>query len=440
MIIVVAIFLVGLLIYKELNKDTVIIEPFQVPLDLEKQNITGQAIVNKLIDQIEDIKSHADTAYKNFNVTPLFYDTQLEIVIPGSGISLKSLLQNVKNFLGRKQTRITGEVVLNKKLYLTIRVQGEPSKTFSGELDDLDNILSDAAKYVLKFTQPYILAFYLYYNYGNNKEEALEMIRYSLTHSPKDDDPMAYTLWGYITWEDGDFDESIKYYKKAIELDPKYIDAYNGWAYSLFDEGKYEEAEEIFKKAYKLDPNYAYTSHYWGMNMEAQGKIDSAVMMYEKAIELDPSYDDVHTSYGNTLYKQNKYDEAIDHFDKAIELNPVSATAYSGLANVYYKQNKYPEALDMFKKSIELNPKYSEAYTGAGEILSMEKKFKEANEMYRKAIELEPSKIEIYNKLASNLEEQKKYSEVIDLYNRAKAINPSDSVLINQKLDSIITK
>lgn len=437
MIIVVAIFLVGLLIYKELNKDTVIIEPFQVPLDLEKQNITGQAIVNKLIDQIEDIKSHADTSYKNFNVTPLFYDTQLEIVIPGSGISLKSLLLNVKNFLGRKQTRITGEVVLNKKLFLTIRVQGEPSKTFSGEIDDLDNILGEAAKYVLKFTQPYILAFYLYYNYGNNKEEALEMIRYSLTHAPKDDDPMAYTLWGYITWEEGNFDESIKYYKKAIELDPKYIDAYNGWAYSLYDEGKYEEAEEIYKKAYKLDPKYAYTSHYWGMNMEAQGKIDSAVMMYEKAIELDPSYDEVQTSYGEILTQQKKYDDATVHFDKAIELNPNSSVAFAGLANVFYKQNKYSEALDMFNKSIELNPKYTEAYTGAGEILSEEKKFKEANEMYRKAIELKPSETELYMKLASNLVEQKKYPEAIDIYNRVKVINPSDSVLINQKIDSL---
>ena len=52
------IFVIGFLIYKELNKDTVMIEPFQVPLDLEKQNITGQALVNKLLDQIEIIKEN----------------------------------------------------------------------------------------------------------------------------------------------------------------------------------------------------------------------------------------------------------------------------------------------------------------------------------------------------------------------------------------------
>ncbi|MCY7363398.1 MAG: hypothetical protein LH629_15225, partial [Ignavibacteria bacterium] len=109
-------------------KDTVIIEPFQVPLDLEKQNITGQALVNKLMDQIEIIKEKTDTSYKNLDFKPVFFDSQLEIVIPGSGISLKSLLLNFKNFLGKKQTRISGEVVLlNGKIFLTIRVMGEPS-------------------------------------------------------------------------------------------------------------------------------------------------------------------------------------------------------------------------------------------------------------------------------------------------------------------------
>ncbi|MBK8552465.1 MAG: tetratricopeptide repeat protein, partial [Ignavibacteria bacterium] len=250
-----------------------------------KMNITGQAIANKLIDQIENYKSHADTSYKNFDITPVFYDSQLELVIPGSGISMKSLLHNLKIFLGRKQTRISGEVVLNKKLYLTIRVQGEPSKTFSGELDDLDNILSEAAKYILKYTQPYLLAYYLYYNYDKNstdKEEALDMIRYSLTHLPKEDDPMAYTLDGYIKWEEGKFDESIRLYKKAIELDPKYVDAYNGLAYSLYDENRYNEAAEIYKKALSLNPSYTYTNHYIGLNLAAQNKNDSAEWFYKK--------------------------------------------------------------------------------------------------------------------------------------------------------------
>lgn len=440
LMLVATIFILGLLIFKELSKDTVVIDPFQVPTDLEKMNITGQALANKLIDQIENIKSNADTSYKKFDVTPVYYDSQLEIVIPGSGISLKSLLNNIKIFLGRKQKRISGEVVLNKKLFLTIRVQGEPSKTFSGELDGLDSIMKEAAQYVLKYTQPYLLAYYLYYNYdeySKNKEQALEMIKYSLSHLPKEDDPMAYTLDGYIKWEEKKFDESIKSYKKALELEPKYVDAYNGWAYSLYEEKKYDEAADIYKKALRLDQDYPYTYHYIGLNLYAQGKSDSAEEYYKKTIQLDPNYDEVYVDYGKLLLKNKKLTEAGDMFEKAIDLDQNSFDAYSGLGEIYFEQKRFDEAISMFNKSIDLRPDFAESYFGAGNVFSEQNKFSEANEMYKKAIKLDSTNSEAYNKLGLNLEEEKKYAEAVEVYKRAKENIPSGSEYFNIKIEEL---
>ena len=437
-IIVLVIFAVGLMMYKELNKETVIIDPFQVPMDLEKMNITGQAVVNKLLDEIEDIKAHADTAYKQLDFKPVFYDTQLEIVIPGSGVSLKSLLQNVKSFLGKKQTHISGEIVLNKKLYLTIRVQGEPSKTFSGELEDLDNLLAQAAQYVLKYTQPYILAYYLYYNYyGRDKNEALDMIQYTLTHDPKDDDAMAYTLNGYIKWDEGKFDESIKFYKKAIELNPKYVDAYDGWGYSLYDQKKYDEADAIYRKAVSIDPMKNYTYHYWGLNLEAQNKIDSSIEMYKKAIQLDPNYFDVYPDYGNILLKQKKYMEAQEMYNKAIELNPKSALAYTGLGNVFYEQKKYDEAMEMFNKAISADIGYVDAFIGAGNIFKYKNNPEASNLMYKKAIFHDSLGTAAYNKLGLNLEEQKKYESAIEVYQKAVKKGTPDSTYFLMRIEEL---
>jgi len=435
---VLVIFVIGLLIYKELNKETVIIEPFQVPLELERQNITGQAIVNKLIDQIETIKENADTNYQGLDFKPILFDSQLEIVIPGSGISLKSLLMNVKNFLGKKQTRITGEVVLNnKKLNLTIRVFGEPSKSFSGELDDLDNILKDASRYVLKYTQPYVLAYDLYYNYQDNKDEALEMIQYTLTHDPKDDDPMAYTLDGYIKWDEKKFDESIKLYKKAIEINPKYIDAYNGWGYSLYDQKKYNEAAEIYRKSFSIDPKNKYTFHYMGLNLEAQGKIDSAVEMYKKTVQTDPSYPDVYPDYGRILLKQNKIEEAEQMFSKQTELVPKSSSAFTELADFYYGQKNYDKAIELYNKALELNPNYTDAVIGAANVLSDQSRFDDANLMYRKAIQLDSTRTELYSKLGLILEDQKKYDNAIEIYKKAVKAKTPDSAYFNLKIEDL---
>ena len=65
---------------------------------------------------------------------------------------------------------------------------------------------------------------------------------------------------GSIAHENEQYDEAIKYYKKAIELNPNYMEAYLvlGTAYY---EGKkdYDEAIKCFNKAVELDPNLAET-------------------------------------------------------------------------------------------------------------------------------------------------------------------------------------
>lgn len=436
------IFVIGLLIYKELNKETVIIEPFQVPTDLEKQNITGQAIVNKLLDQIEIINANADTAYKKLDVKPVLFDSQLEIVIPGSGISLKSLLQNVKNFLGKKQTRISGEVVLNNQiLYLTIRVFGEPSKTFSGSLNELDGILKEASQYILKYTQPYLLAYYLYYNYDvKNKEAAMDMIKYTLTHEPRDDDAMAYNLDGFIKYEEGDFVEAAKLFKKALDIDPKNVDALNNFAYILYDNKNYDSAISLYNKSIDINPNYFYTYHYMGLALAGQKKFDKAFAMYDKSIKLNPQYTEVYDDYGNALAELRKYNEAADKFEKAIELDPDNSANYRLAGNIFLKQKKYDEAINMFEKSIKIDSGFYEAYIDFGNVLLEQNKYSEASDKFRKAIKLKPENNESYKKLALSLEYQEKFDEAISIYKKLNLISPSDSVFISEKITELKNK
>lgn len=466
------IFVIGFLIYKELNKDTVMIEPFQVPLDLEKQNITGQALVNKLLDQIEVIKEKADTSYKNLDFKPVFFDSQLEIVIPGSGISLKSLLQNVKNFIGKKQTRISGEILLNSgKLFLTVRVLGEPSRTFSGDLSELDKLMEDAAHYILIYTNPYLLAYYLYYNYSNNRNEALEMIHYTLSHEPRDDDAMAYTLDGCIKFDEKKYEESISLYKRAIEADPEYIDAYNGWAYSLYVMKKYREADSIYKVAININPQNPNSYYYRAILMESLGKNDTADENYKKAITLNPDNTELMTDYGKFLMKMKKFDESGKVLDKVIETDPKYYEAYFQKGNLFLTMEKYDDALIMFNKSVELKPDQSESYLAAGKIysgqsrpdyaylmfrnavkndsssaeallalgkfLSVQKKFQEAAVLLERSLKIDSSGNDVFISLGNILEEQKRKFEALELYRKAARQSGTDSAYFRNKISEI---
>ncbi len=426
LIIVTVIFVILLLVYKELNKDTAVIEPFQVPLDLEKQNITGQAVVSKLLDQIEIIKEKADTSYKNLDFKPVFSDSQLEIVIPGSGISLKSLLQNVKNFLGKKQTRISGEILLNSgKLFLTVRVLGEPAKTFSGELSELDKLLEEAAHYILIYTNPYLLAYYLYYNYSDNRNEALEMIQYTLSHEPADDDVMAYTLDGCIKSDEKKYEESILLYKKAIETDPGYIDAYNGWAYSLFKMKKYSEADSVYSLAIKINPKNPNSYYYRAILLDNAGKNDASEENFKIAVNLNPDNAELLTDYGKFLMKINKTEESMSLFEKVIERYPKFSEAYFLKGNLLFTQKKYDEALKLYRKAVELKQDYTDAYLAAGKIYAEQSKTEEADTMYRNAVKYDSSSSVALLELGKFLANRKKFPEAAVMLDRSLKIDSS---------------
>ena len=54
----------------------------------------------------------------------------------------------------------------------------------------------------------------------------------------------------------GKYEEAIKDYDKAIELDPDYSDAYNNRGLAKYYLDKYGEAIKDFNKVIELTPNY----------------------------------------------------------------------------------------------------------------------------------------------------------------------------------------
>lgn len=306
--------------FQELNADYVIIEYFDVPQSLEEKGYSGRVIAKKLMDQINHIETDAKSKMESQLFIPIWAQTELEIEVTGTDISLSSALRYVKNFLGRESTRISGEVIFHKELLeLTTRVSKKPSKTVFGELTNLDSLLRHAAEYVYKSTQPYILAAYFF---DNDKEASEDIIRYILSHEPSEDDPWAYNLWGNIYSEKRElFEDAIAKYRKAIKLDAKFAPPYNGIGVVLFSQEKYDEAIVMFQKAIELNANYADPYNNLGLASLNMGDYKNAISQFRKAIKLNPRFAEAYFNWGLTLKHQKDYKGAIVKFEKAIELD-----------------------------------------------------------------------------------------------------------------------
>jgi len=81
----------------------------------------------------------------------------------------------------------------------------------------------------------------------------------------------------------GDYQNAIKWEKRALELDP--LHAVNAWdlAFAYYEFGHYEEGLPFADRAYELDPSYSYMYQIQVYILSALGRFDEARDMIAKA-------------------------------------------------------------------------------------------------------------------------------------------------------------
>jgi tetratricopeptide (TPR) repeat protein len=468
-----AIFVLPLLfyIYREVNHDALIIEPFSVPKRFEEDGLTSEVVSNRIGDALRQIEIDAQTYMKKDNLTSLHDEGSTpDVEVPGTKLGLKTLVEVTRAILGIYPKHVSGDIValsraesLSTKTRLKVTVyitQGrDRSRAVSlfVNTNDIDFLAEGTAEMVLEQVNPYILARYKYDH--NNVEKAVELVQRIVLDSSEDRSHVvaALNLWGVALYDKKKYDEAVAKYQKAIQLDPTNARCYYAWGLALYrqekygdavakfqkaielapkapfpyvalgavlnDEKNYEEAVTKFQKAIALDAKNAASYNNWGRALYHQKKYDEAAAKFQKTIELDPKDASTFNAWGVMLYDQKKYEEAVDMFQKAIELDPQSADAYNAWGNVFYDQNKYDEAIAKYQKTIELDPQNADAYNNWGLVLYAKKKYSEAAAKYQKAIELDSKYADAYNNWGLVLNDQKKYDEAAQKFAKARELS-----------------
>ncbi len=126
------------------------------------------------------------------------------------------------------------------------------------------------------------------------------------------------------------------------------------------EEGNYEQAIGEYTKAIEINPNYAEAYNNRGLSFYNQTKYEQAITDYTKAIELNPKYADAYNNRGIVYYDQGQHNQAIKDYSKAIEVNKSYAKAYHnrGLVYMVVLRDKEKGCAD-WKKACELGECYN---------------------------------------------------------------------------------
>ena len=133
---------------------------------------------------------------------------------------------------------------------------------------------------------------------------------------------------------------SIKYFEKAIDLDPKNISAKNNLANTLKILGKMDLAERLYKEILSIEPNHLKCLNNYGNLKQLLNDYHAAIELYEKALKLDNNNVTLLMSLANAYQGIGKFDEALEVIENLIKHNKFVMSAHklkSGIVN--YKEN-----------------------------------------------------------------------------------------------------
>ena len=152
--------------------------------------------------------------------------------------------------------------------------------------------------------------------------------------------------------------EMAKFYaRKAIELDDSLADPHASLAWSLFIyDWKWDEAVREFHRAIELDPHYAPAHQWYAFLLASRGEFDEALIEAHTAQENDPASVSARRSLGYCYLYARRFDQGRYHLDRAIAMNPVAEESYriQGLLLTFLKD--FPAAERVLREGLTLAP------------------------------------------------------------------------------------
>lgn len=224
--------------------------------------------------------------------------------------------------------------------------------------------------------------------------------------------------------------DSVKAYKRCIELAPGYVEARINLSRLLFE--RLEDFEEAEKSIEQLLSGYysqlsdfdkKYFSVALGRIYMLKERYDDAKRIFEDVIKSGPNHIDAHFYLGDAYFALNKYHEAEKEYREVLRLNPDSAAVHLALAKVMEKIERRDLAVDELKTVLRLDPTFGEANFLLGKYQEQAGYYYEAMDYYKKAIENNPDYIEAHYALAQNAFKVGENKLAIEEFKRVKSLD-----------------
>jgi protein O-mannosyl-transferase len=118
----------------------------------------------------------------------------------------------------------------------------------------------------------------------------------------------------------------------ALACNANNADAQSNLGLFLMQQGDVDEAIPHFQKALEIDPGHAEAQNNFGNALRQKGRVDEAIAHYQKALQITPDTASIHFNLANALLQKGRAGEAIVQFQESLKIEPADPRVQNSLA------------------------------------------------------------------------------------------------------------
>lgn len=207
----------------------------------------------------------------------------------------------------------------------------------------------------------------------------------------------AYCNMGVIYKNRGDLESAIACYERCLAVSPNFEIAKNNMAIALTDlgtkvklEGDINQGVAYYKKALYYNWHYADAMYNLGVAYGEMLKFDMAIVFYELAFHFNPQCAEACNNLGVIYKDRDNLDKAVECYQLALSIKPNFSQSLNNLGVVYTVQGKMDTAASLIEKAIIANPTYAEAYNNLGVLYRDAGNISLAIDAYEQCLKIDP--------------------------------------------------
>jgi tetratricopeptide (TPR) repeat protein len=370
---------------KKINKFEDAINAYNKSIEIQKNNFNcfyNKGILHQNLNQLEEAKECYKNAnkcktinnnfawvnlasiYKNegnmvetancFKEALTIDELDFEIYLPYA-YSLESLNKNeeaisiLKNF-EKKQKKISSKEITDLNFYKLM-----------GDLHKKINLLDEAKKYYSHILdenslhKETILAKTNNLNTLKKYEEAIKLLNEELEKNPNDLEYLinkALSLQGMEKFEDSNL-----LLDKVIKIDQNIPDVYSIKGFNLMKLNLLNDSIFYYNKSMEMNPKNDIAIWNLGICYVENKQLEKAFDTFEKYNNLIDNNFSSYNAIGSILINLGRFKESISYLDKSIKLNDKFAMTFFYKGVSLQNLNEYEDAIDSYDNALNIDPK-----------------------------------------------------------------------------------